>query len=239
MKIPKKTCTDWQTVIRKFKADAPTGYEEKSDTIAEKEFCINMPDVPTIPPGPQGRPIDANLAINFISALYAEVHDAYGPEDIDSLEHADIKERYQNARKFLNKLVTLNYGMTIDRDFALKILSQPGCEGIRGYLCLKKDDAEAPLSLVTIGVDGSGYDLRYNVKNAVKWASTESPKDELPAPGVTSVAMQSLGGEYVTPPYTLDLHSTEAKEIPEENAAFYKRFVLLNIATGQKGLLDF
>ena len=52
----------------------------------------------------------------------------------------------------------------------LKIISQPGCEGLRLYHCLKTDNKGKPtaLSVVIVGVDAKGQDLYYEFDPSIK-----------------------------------------------------------------------
>ena len=239
------THTNWDTSVRCYKRSKGSRFEEKSQTIPENDFCISMPDVDD---GPMGRPIDANLAVHLIGELYKTLDEAYGPKidaDLQNLTKEQLIEHFQKSRVFLNMLVDLNYGMTIDKNFALKLLSQPKCEGLRGYLCLKGGN-EAPLSLVTVGIDKDGYDLKYNTAETVTFADSSTPPNDVivdsigTTDAVKNVKMRSLNGEYVTPPYTfLGKSFSGDKEISTKGPEFYSRFILLNIPTGKKDLLDF
>lgn len=239
-------CTDWQTVVRCYDASKPGKWKPVSTNIPEKEFCISMPGIPS---GPLGRPVDANLAVNLIRDFYANAVAAYGPlkdSEIDKLDVKTLRGLYRAARAFLSNLKDLNYGMTIDKDFALKLLSQPNCEGLRGYLCFKNDQ-DAPISLVTVGVDADGYDLKYNKTDSVVY----QPEGKIPdnsnppvlptinqSPAVDTVKMQSLNGEYVTPPFTIQWNDLfENDHLDGESKDFYSRFILLNIALGRKDLV--
>lgn len=227
----KKETTDWQTIVRCYNRNEAGRFQEHSMTIPESDFCITMPQIPE---GPIGRPIDANLAVNLISDFYTEVNNAHGSktdQEVDEMDLPTVKAAYFTAREFLKKFIGLDYGMTIDKNFALKVLSQPKCEGLRGYLCLK-DNPEAPFSLITVGVDQDGFDLKYDTQGTVEYQVNGTDPDIVlnsidDAPAVKNVQMRSLNGEYVTPPFTA------IGKTPEQ----LSRYVLLNIATGQKDLL--
>jgi hypothetical protein len=236
--------TNWETMVRCYNANTGS-YDTTQQTIPESDPCITMPD---IPPGPLGRPIDTNLAVNLISDFYERVNDAYGPTDLGGLAAEEILNLYNNARTFLNCLVNLDYGMTIDKNFALKLLSQPKCEGLRVYLCFKNDDSEAPISLVTVGVDSDGFDLKYNTADTVIYQDVVNEDGESgdkpvlaatpQTPAVKNVEMRSLNGEYVTPPYSLIFTELSEKAVVvKPDLDFYSRFILLNIATGKRALL--
>jgi hypothetical protein len=226
-----KETTDWQTMVRCYNRTLDGGFEPRSMTIPESDFCISIPQIPE---GPKGRPIDANLAVKLISDFYIAVKNAHGnktDQEIGVMEAPELRVAYLAAREFLKKFQSLDYGVTIDKNFALKVLSQPKCEGLRGYLCMK-DGEIAPFSLITVGVDQYGFDLKYDTPKTVEYqANNTDPDIVVPsiagAPPVKNVQMKSLIGEYVTPPFTL------VDKTPEQ----LSRYVLLNIATGQKDLL--
>jgi hypothetical protein len=69
-------------------------------------------------------------------------------------------------------LLNRSSAITFDKNILLKTLSQPGCEGVRFYLCKKTlsdgihelTEENDYLSLVTVGVDKEGHDLDYVVE---------------------------------------------------------------------------
>lgn len=131
---------------------------------------------------PFGTPVDTPLAIELIRNLWKEIDDAKLFELkaqykvlIDEAEKhgfTEVKPKienlvYKNA-DWLEELLKNSFAMTVDRTVILKILSQPGCEGLRFYLCLKKEKGKenknvpGTLSLVSVGVDIDTRDLNYD-----------------------------------------------------------------------------
>ncbi|MFC0515129.1 hypothetical protein ACFFGT_13000 [Mucilaginibacter angelicae] len=246
--------TNWKTSVRKLATDDPSSYEDM--IIYEQVFCITMPGYDA---KPIGRPITANLAVNFIHNLVDACNTAIGPDNIDSLDLDGLKERYNAAKDFIVELRDMYYGVTVDKNFILKLLSQPQCEGLRGYLCYKNEKDESHFSMVVVGVDANGYDLNYKTPQ-VKYTEPAKPNSEsdtdngdenqklaiteeippssveptdsiLPAmngiPAVENVTMNSLTGEYMSPPYQKKLEKETADNLQD-------CFVLLNIAKGVK-----
>jgi hypothetical protein len=132
---------------------------------------------------PYGTPIDTPLAIELIRNLWKAIDDAelfkLKAQYKVLINQLTEKKGYdQDVQLKLEKLVDKNadwledllknsFAMTVDKSIVLKMLSQPGCEGIRFYLCLKKETANenknvpGTLSLVSVGVDLEARDLNY------------------------------------------------------------------------------
>ena len=153
-----------------------------------------------------GEPVDAQYAIYFIRNLWSKIHDKKSKRTSRTLKKLDelyaqvkaalnqtnpseqakqkIKEsieilhwRIQKDQQWLVDLLKQSFGITFDKSSLLKTLSQPGCEGIRFYLCMTdhyeghETEAEGEneedeiylgtLSLVSVGVDKFGIDLHY------------------------------------------------------------------------------
>lgn len=144
-------------------ASARSGDAHSSIEITEYAQSFTMQDAP----GPYGVPIDAALALSMIKAL-RDLVQKQPPEDV------------------LRQLLEGSFAITFDKSVLLKTISQPKCEGIRFYLCMKKGlKDENVLSLVTVGVDEKGADLLYEYKEGAK------PED---------VQTRSLLAEYGYPP---------------------------------------
>lgn len=138
-------------------------------------------------PPPYGRPIDANLAIFLIRKLLES--EAF--QTIFFAEENNFDEETNKLIAFFRGAFDLSYGVTFDRNILLKIISQPGCEGVRSYLCLKEpveggDWDPSRWSIVLIGVDQWGNDLHYN-----------DPKKE---DSGEDLSTESLIAEYGHPP---------------------------------------
>jgi hypothetical protein len=166
---------------------------DKDIPVYELEKSFEYPDDPTIPSA--GKAIDANLAIAFIKNFHDKL-----PE---------IPKKFLNGNKFVDQepskkdltefedwvinLLKYSSAITFDKSVLLKTLSQPECEGIRFYLCLKEISVEPKevLSLVTVGIDRKGKDLGYDFSS--------EKRDEIKT-GNINVATQSYNSEYAHPP---------------------------------------
>lgn len=117
--------------------------------------------------GPFGMAIDAPLAVTMIKSLRELV--SKQPDD-----------------NVLRQLIEGSFAITLDKNVLLKTISQPKCEGIRFYLCLKKGAKDEDLlSLVTVGVDEKGKDLLYEYTEGTS---------------VADIPTRSLVAEYGYPP---------------------------------------
>lgn len=117
--------------------------------------------------GPFGMAIDAPLAVTMIKSL----------RDLVSKQPDD---------NVLRQLIEGSFAITLDKNVLLKTISQPKCEGIRFYLCLKKGAKDEDLlSLVTVGVDEKGKDLLYEYTEGTS---------------VADIPTRSLVAEYGYPP---------------------------------------
>lgn len=136
---------------------------------------VGSPPKATTSDGKFGMPIEADLAVALIAKAYNET---LGLIDIK------FKNEEDNEKDTLKKLFHLLYGVTFDKSLILKILSQPNCEGLRSYLCIRGTGKDKHVSLVMVGVNINGYDLNYD-------------------PGVNidgKIPTMSLIGEYGFPP---------------------------------------
>jgi len=116
---------------------------------------------------PYGIAIDAPLAVTLIKALREKV-------------------AAQPPTNELKQLIEGSFAITFDKNVLLKTISQPKCEGIRFYLCLKQtEQLEDVLSLVTVGVDADGKDLLYEFEPGIP---------------VEDIQTRSLIAEYGYPP---------------------------------------
>jgi hypothetical protein len=144
---------------------------------------------------PYGLPISPALAV----ALIADLQDRLMPPALTGIIDALPNEADKTTLKELEQLLVHSAAITIDKSVLLKMLSQPGCEGVRFYLCRKEEEVELPggatetmafASLVTVGVDSSGQDLHYHYQpGSLEGGLTES-----------SLSNTSLIAEYGSPP---------------------------------------
>ncbi|RYE56596.1 MAG: hypothetical protein EOP48_07645 [Sphingobacteriales bacterium] len=128
---------------------------------------------------PYGIAIDAPLAVQLIRDLWKRVHEErvnqiaadmnFLINDIpfDDEKAKGIKISIQKlatkAQTWLDNLLHCSFALTIDKGLLLKMLSQPGCEGVRLYLCLNKESEHSNhLSIVSVGVDIDAKDLNYS-----------------------------------------------------------------------------
>ena len=165
-----------------------------------------------------GEPVDAKLAVHFISKLWNEIGDrALKNYKIFNkrliAEHGDGGELVKsdsNDKRFdaelawtskqLVDLLRYSAAITVSRSMLLKTLSQPECAGVRFYLALKNKEEESsspgndPLkvvfTLVMVGVDKAGVDLNFG---------------KIKSPSVVPVLKnESLSGEYPAPSGLID-----------------------------------
>jgi hypothetical protein len=205
----------WHVMGQCFNVKHPDLPDEKEIPIPEEDGDISMDPPPSggkapIPKDSDhfGLPIDADLAVHFIQNL---LPDALGFLDKDLKRDGESSDELaddQNINKllFADKLINLTYGITFDKNIILKILSQPGCEGLRCYLCSRKEESKKDhYSLVLVGVNRYGYDLNF---------------DKIDTSDTESVKTQSLIAEYGYPP-----NGKTLKDIVKD-----PHYVLLNLA---------
>ncbi|HEY0245601.1 MAG TPA: hypothetical protein VGC01_08570 [Mucilaginibacter sp.] len=207
---------------------------------------IPVNDRSVIMPGSKihaGMPVDANLAVkyirNFLNNFKIRVTEPHThAKSLASAGKAEeLYEIVKEHKKFHDSLLKMTYGMTVEKDMALRILSKPKCEGLRFYLCAKqlKPEDDWNMSLIVVGVNEKGVDLHYDLKDTIKPYNSQMTDGE-------DYNTQSLTGEYVTPPYDDDdggnsssnLHPLlrDKEDVIKKSWAkdFYNCFVLLNLA---------
>jgi hypothetical protein len=151
------------------------------------------PDYPDAPPA--GQPIDANLAVALIKFLHDKLP-KLSPEILKGEKNLSFDfPEYANTdfEHWIIKLLLFSGAITIDKSVLLKTLSQPGCEGMRFYLCLKPDKniPGGVLSLVTTGIDKDGKDLGYHYSKETREEVTK---------GKMSLETKSYNAEFHYPP---------------------------------------
>jgi hypothetical protein len=166
-----------------------------------------------------GEPVDAKLAVYFISKLWNEIgdhalknykrfnkrriaqHGAAGELIKSDLTQKDFEAELEWTSEQLVDLLRYSAAITVSRSMLLKTLSQPECAGVRFYLALKnkeEDTSSRPndgqedfvFTLVMVGVDKAGVDLNFGkIQNPI---ATPELKNE------------SLSGEYPAPSGLID-----------------------------------
>ena len=177
----------WKAIGRSYDGERVTNKE----IVIRESDAITMDGVESF-----GVPINARLAIKLISNLWqcikgkeceAGLDESNGSlQDRNKQMVANIKTQFENGNKdavidvinelqekiahadyWLDELLMNSFAITFDKSMLLKTLSQPECEGVRFYLCMKEDgyklvpEQHGVLSLVTVGVDKFGKDLHF------------------------------------------------------------------------------
>ncbi len=203
--------TTWKALGKKLKTDEynrvstisnPVNEDELID-IVEQDKSFTMDGYEDAPIA--GKPIDAKLAIHLIKKFSDSL-----PKIPKNILDGTFRERftgysdkeYSHFEKWIVSLLLFSRAISIDKSILLKTLSQPGCEGVRFYLCLKDNidfdeenfNSKNPkeiMSLVLVGIDEKGKDLLYEFNKDEKKYIQE---------GVYRVETASLTSEYNYPP---------------------------------------
>ncbi|MVN23272.1 hypothetical protein [Mucilaginibacter arboris] len=204
-----KTSITWKTWGMKYDRTKPDEPIENGEIdIFEECRSVNMDSKQK----PYGRPIDADTAVHLISNYIKFVEEAFPHLNLKSenlsAEHLDFVDTT------LIDIFKVSYGITYDKNILLKLLSQPKCEGIRSYLCLREPKKNPHISLVLVGVDCDGNDLHYRKKDTIKKNSSN---------GIDEITTQSLTGEFAHPP-----ESSLEKKLTDP------RYALLKMANDSK-----
>jgi len=169
---------------------------------------------------PYGVPIDAKLAINLIHDFHAMLSEPVLGSFLDGGEvefdfsEKDSRDQIVEAFQKLVEILKRSCAITIDKNVILKTLSQPGCEGLRFYLCKKSNAGENFISLVTVGVNAQGEDLLYEYSSG----STRSAS--------TSLRNMSLISEYGHPPGGSTMKGNSIDELYAHEAYVLLRYAL-------------
>ena len=216
--------SSWKVQGRKFDSDNPDEpCDDQELTIPQTKLCVQLPGYEDMP---LGRHIDANLAVHFISNFLKHIKTIYYPdpspefqEFLNDPKNEEFNSFVTKTRDFHRRVLELNYGMSIDKNILLKVLSQPDCEGVRFYLCFKPNDdpKKQKISLVMVGIDCEGRDLNYTfTSDTVTYYKGNEQGVIVPAKAgkkaIKNVVTQSSTGEYVTPPYTIVANSLFSEE---------------------------
>jgi len=214
---PNDKDTSWKVKVRRFKSVGAGTTTDDLMVIPQKNLCTEWPKVQK----PLGRPINTNMAVKFIRN-FLDDHNGSVEKTRAHFVNAhdeDAKEFLGLVIKYLDRIIKLNYAMSLDKNMALKVLSQPRCEGLRFYLCEKKKDGDVleqvksesqdvahddmETSLVVVGFDACGRDLNYRYPNDATYQASNLGAvipAQIGAKAIKNVKMQSLNVEYVTPP---------------------------------------
>ncbi len=189
--MPQQTTIKWSTPGKKLNLDANGKLPDEKEPVKEGTVDITetgnsfyLPDMEQ--PAIAGIPIDANLAVYLVKCLFDKLASMPGkPENVIENE------------KWLINLLLQSRAITVDKNVLLKTISQPGCEGVRYYLCTKPNEAAAEgepgeiLSFVMVGVDKDGKDLGYTF---------ETDKAANIVDNIFGIETTSLLSEYSFPP---------------------------------------
>jgi hypothetical protein len=169
------------------------------------------------PAEPYGIPITAELGIGLIADLQYLILPIAAADTKESFTAAITDESFETLKQLLRH----SSAITIDKNVLLKTLSQPGCEGIRFYLCKKIIEDASYLSLVTVGVTSDGQDLHYEytpgkLQSGLKEAAlpTSSLVSEYgsPPPPSTLALADAVSDKFALLKYALE----EAENIQKE-----------------------
>jgi len=240
--------TSWKVKVRRFKSVSAGTTTDDLLEIPQKYLCASQW---LKCQKPLGRPVNTNMAVKFIRNFlddHQSLVDQFGYAE-HNWESPDpkVKDFFIHAKQYFDKIAKLNYAMSLDKNMALKILSQPGCEGLRFYLCEKKMDGDVleeakakniPISsdqmetsLVVVGFDICGKDLNYQYP---KDATVQDGNTGAIVPSgagkkaIKDIKMQSLNVEYVTPP-----PGSGGGIVPQTGEQDPDEFVLLKYAKNQ------
>ena len=221
---PEPPLTRWKTSARILADDYLPGRVSTNDVsdlkIAETARSVDMDEGDAgMEKDPYGIPVSAKLGI----ALIASFQKLISPLR-EKLKSNNFNEFFtEEQADTLTDLLTRSSAITIDKNVLLKTLSQPGCEGVRFYLCKKMvADAgkeKAYISLVTVGVDAKGQDLHYEYNEGrlqsgllaahLLNTSLVSEYGSPPPPRTAAFALEEFDNKFALLKYALD----EAKNI--------------------------
>lgn len=203
-------------------------YDEREGEIdPEDDDCIDTnEEIKKLPE--YGIPVDANLAIHmmadFICRLKKETEIDLRNKfyDTDCNKSVEQITQLEKLKCWIYDLLITSFGMTFNKNVILKILSQPGCEHLRMYLCTKsigpedeinsnkkESNTKDYLSLVLVGVDKHLCDLRYKDDDLI--CETDDKKRSY-----LTVNTMSLSAEYGHPP------NKQENFVPDERWTFFK-----------------
>ncbi len=166
---------------------------------------------------PYGIPITAELGIGLIADLQYLIQPIASATTKENFSASITDESFET----LKELLRYSSAITIDKNVLLKTISQPGCEGIRFYLCKKVVDDASYLSLVTVGVTFDGQDLHYKytpdkLQNGLKEAAlpTSSLVSEYgsPPPPSTLAMAEAVSDKFALLKYALEESENIKKE---------------------------
>jgi hypothetical protein len=177
----------------------------------------------SVPVPTYGLPIDANLAIYLLQNAISNSDAFLDVVTNRFIDFSTNKIKLNSRTLGIDDTLNLTYGVTFDKSIILKVLSQPGCEGIRCYLCARPGNPKHT-SILIIGVDADGYDLNY------KGYKNSKPGDLLkPDSDSDDVDTCSLIAEYGYPPDDPGIGNKTGSEATK-TAKSDSHYVLLNLA---------
>ncbi len=242
---PKKTWTAHNGCSLSNRSTAGDTDRQEKFPVIVMENCrsVNMEESDALigkkPDDPYGLPITASLAVSLIADFQHllkpftdtsekdgsnNFFDEFFDEFFKRFFEKDFNKEYVEKIKInLKQLLYYSSAITIDKNILMKTLSQPGCEGLRFYLCKKKVEIDGKgkvpfVSLVTVGVDSVGQDLNY-----VYYQGKVTPDFH-----ENSIENMSVISEYGSPPPP---PKTGTKGGIDEE--YEKKFVLLKYARDQ------
>lgn len=152
--------------------DPPTIEPEKPLTIEEDATTLIIPNSE----GPYGEPLSTGVAVHLIRNMYDivkesnkvidKIQDKLSPnkKDDDPLGFFLTPEELETL-EFLKKLIRDSMAITFDKSQILRLISQPGCEGIRFYQALRVVNDKKVMTLVAVGLNRHACDLNYATTN--------------------------------------------------------------------------
>lgn len=144
--------------------DPPTIEPEKPLTIEEDATTLIIPNSE----GPYGEPLSTGVAVHLIRNMYDIVK-----KSVQIIDSFLLNRKEGNAidvlltpdkiatLEFLKKLIRDSMAITFDKSQILRLISQPGCEGIRFYQALRVVNDQKVMTLVAVGLNRNACDLNY------------------------------------------------------------------------------
>lgn len=157
-------------------SNRPTVKPEQPLTITEDATTLRIPKTE----GPYGEPISTGLAVHLIGNML-DVVNTYTTV-LKNLESFIPKFTEKDLDKFvfspdimvatlqsIQELIKKSMAITFDKSQILRLISQPGCEGIRFYQAIRKDKESGKdvMTLVCVGLHANAHDLNYSMDKSI------------------------------------------------------------------------